>query len=71
MASKQHPKNEKGKGGFHFDQGTDMPYRYPRGATMGSRAGLYIAEIVCVLLFIAMIAAIFYMGFHTYSPLRH
>ncbi|HEX4338546.1 MAG TPA: hypothetical protein VH062_21725 [Polyangiaceae bacterium] len=71
MASAEHVHESRPDGQFHFDQGDKMPYEWPRGAVKDSRVGLRIAEISCVILFVLMVAAVFYMGFHTPGPLQH
>ncbi len=42
--------------------GDQMPYRTPRGAEIGSRRGLHIAEVLAVVLTLILFLAIAYMA---------
>ena len=45
-----------------FDQGTEMPYRMPRGEVVGRKLGLHIAQALAIVLVIVLFAAIAFMA---------
>jgi hypothetical protein len=47
---------------LHIREDEPVPYRWPRGAVVGSRIGLRVAEAVCVLLILGLIALVAYMS---------
>jgi hypothetical protein len=42
--------------------GDQMPYRTPRGAEIGSRRGLHLAEVLAVVLALVLFLAVAYMA---------
>ncbi|HVW29423.1 MAG TPA: hypothetical protein VHC69_28855 [Polyangiaceae bacterium] len=45
-----------------FDEGTQMPYRTPRGAVVGRKRGLHVAQVLAILLIIGLFVAIAFMA---------
>jgi hypothetical protein len=47
---------------FHFDEGDQMPYRWPRGSFVGTRGWEYLTVGICLVLLVGLFALIAYMA---------
>lgn len=61
-ATNQGVQNSGHRGLEGFDEGTEMPYRTPRGEVVGRKRGLHIVQALAILLIIGLFVAIAFMA---------